>query len=185
MYVYLCSLLQQTKPDGSLSLIYKVPTTHPGEEPSAENIQALIEEARSTFLAQHPPPLSATTKKRPQALKQVAAAPVEEDDDYYYYDDDDGGDRESELNALTVTSGDEDEYYDYQDYNDIISQNTFRRRRGHKSEVLTPQQHEYPSQRGYNNRGFTRKTFSYVDRKQQPFPNWDRIDEEEGKTNIL
>lgn len=46
----------QTKPDGSLSLLYKVPTSFPGEDPSPESIRSLIEEARTTFLANVEPP---------------------------------------------------------------------------------------------------------------------------------
>ena len=47
----------QTKPDGSLSLLYKVPTSFPEDDPSPESIRSLIEEARATFLANVEPPV--------------------------------------------------------------------------------------------------------------------------------
>ena len=57
-----------------------------------------------------------------------------EDGDYYYA----GEDGTSEVEAHTVTSVDADEYYDYQDYDDIVNnrRNTVVR----SPEILTPSQ---------------------------------------------
>ena len=43
-----------------MSLLYKVPTEFPGDEPSPERLRSLIEEARATFLARVRPPVFTT-----------------------------------------------------------------------------------------------------------------------------
>ena len=107
-----------------------------------------------------------------------------DDGDYYYH----GEDGRSELDAVTVTSVDSDEYYDYAEYDAIV--NNRLRRQGSGSEVvkspeiLTPTNydvygaadHDYPPTVAQS----SRRSFSSVDPgKRQPTNN------ERDRTNPL
>ena len=163
--------------------MYKVPTTNPGQDPSPERIKALIDEAKSTFLKNGgPPPIPLPSSADDEGLteaKQPSSA-LTSDQEYYYYDDD-----ESELDAQTVDAMDDDEedYYDYTDYNDIVTQNTIRRRQddgGHttvkSTEMLTPEPDFQTTS------GPSRRSFSSVDVEE---PNYDEWDYDQGIVSLL